>query len=66
MPLSLDLFKWVGTAFNLSMSNLSIPLFKLSKLLGTFYNLWISNSSTSDSKIWCIDTCYVLKSYFVA
>ena len=41
----------MGTGNNLLTSNLSALLFKLSKLLGTFFNLSISNPVTSNFKL---------------
>ena len=38
----------MGAGTNLSKSNLSTLLFKLLKLVGTFFSLSISNLSTSD------------------
>ena len=47
---SLSLLKSAGTGTNLSTSNLSILLFKLVKLVGTF-NLSIFNLSTINFKL---------------
>ena len=43
-------FKSTGAGFNLSTFNLSTLLFTLLQPLDTFFNLSISNSSTSDFK----------------
>ena len=47
----LGLLKLIGVAFNLPISNLSILLFKLFELLGTFSNSSISNLLISDVKL---------------
>ena len=48
---SFSLLKSTGTGTNLLISKLSILFFKLPKLIGTFFNPSISNSSTSDLKL---------------
>ena len=49
---SLSLLKLTGTGTNLSTTaNLSTLLLKLPKLVGVFFNLSISNLSTSDFKL---------------
>ena len=48
---SLKLLKSTGTGNKLSTSTLSTLIFKLHKLVGRFYNLSISNLSTSDIKL---------------
>ena len=48
---SLSLLKSPGTGNNLSTSNLSTLLFKFFKLLGTFFNISISNLPASDFKL---------------
>ena len=48
---SLSLLKSTGTGTYLSTSNLSILLFKFFKLVGTFFNLSISNLFTPDFKL---------------
>ena len=45
---SLSLLKSAARGTNLSTSNLSTLLFKLFKLIGTFFNLLISNLSSLD------------------
>ena len=51
MTASLSLPKTTGASTNLSKSNLSTFLFKLLKVVGTFFKLSISNLSISDSKL---------------
>ena len=48
---SFKLLKSTRVVFNLTRSNLSNLLFKLPKLIGTFYSLSISNLPTSDFKL---------------
>ena len=48
---SLSLFKSTEIGTNLSTSKLSRLLYKLFKLIGTFYNLPISNLSTLDFRL---------------
>ena len=48
---SLSLRKSARTGANLSTSNLSFFFFRLLKLLGTFFNLSISNLSILDLKL---------------
>ena len=55
---SLSLLTSAGVVSNLPISNLSILLFKLLKLLGIFFNSSTSYLSTSDFKL--------TKSYFLA
>ena len=47
---SLNVFKFIGTAFNLLISKPSTFAFKLFKLVGTLTNLLISSLSTSAFK----------------
>ena len=48
---SLSLLKSTRAGTDLSVCNLSTLLFKLLKLVGTFFNLSIPNLSTSDFKL---------------
>ena len=47
----LSLLKSAGTGTSFSTSHLSVFVFKLLKLVGTFFNLSISNYSTLGSKL---------------
>ena len=47
----LSLLKSTGTGTNLSASSFIYLIFKLFKLIGTFFNLSICNLSTSDFKL---------------
>ena len=48
---SLNLFKFIGTVFNLTISNSSTFLKKIFKLLGTFTSVLMSSLSSSAFKV---------------